>query len=102
MPRVFAVNHHPEILDRERQRMILAQKRERGEVSEAFYAERLEILTQSYPDEDSDQRLHLTSDYTLLAPLRFHVQRAVRTRAADLGMSVDLHEDRILDAVGVV
>jgi hypothetical protein len=101
MPRLFAVNHHPEILDRGRQRLILAQKRERGEVSEAFYTERMDILTRSYPDEDSDQRLHLTSDYTLLAPLRFHVQRAVRTRAADLGISVDLHEDRILDAVGV-
>ena len=100
MPRIFAVNHHPEILDRGRQRMILDQKRERGEISEAFYAERMDILTRSYPDEDSDQRLHVTSDFTLLAPLRFHLQRAVRTRAEDLGFSVDLHEDRLLETVG--
>jgi hypothetical protein len=97
MPRVFAVNHHPEILDRGRQKMILDQKRDRGEISAAFYAERLEILTRSYADEDSDQRLHLTSDFTLLAPLRFHVLRAVRTRAEDLGLAVDLHEDRLLE-----
>jgi hypothetical protein len=102
MPRVFAVNHHPEILDRGRQRMILDQKRERGEIGEAFYAERIEILTRSYPDEDSDRRLLLTSDFTLLTPLRFHVQRALRTRAEDLGMSLDLHEDRLLETVGVV
>ncbi len=102
MPRVFAVNHHPEILDRGRQRMILDQKRERGEISAAFYEERLEILTRSYADEDSDQRLHLTSDFTLLGPLRFHVLRAVRSRSRDLGIAVDLHEDRLLDTVGVV
>jgi hypothetical protein len=91
MPRIFGVNHHPEIVDRGRQRMILEQKRERGE-----------ILTRTYPDENSDQRLHLTSDYTLLAPLRFHVQRALRTRAEQLGLDVDVHEDRVLEAAGVV
>jgi hypothetical protein len=47
VPRVFAVNHHPEIVDRFRQVMILDQKRERGEVSEEWYRERLEILTSS-------------------------------------------------------
>jgi hypothetical protein len=102
MPRIFAVNHHPEIVDRGRQRLILDQKKERGEITEAFYAERLDILTRTYPDEDSDQRLHLTSDYTLLGPLRFHVQRAIRTRAETLGLAVDLHEDRLLEAVGTV
>jgi hypothetical protein len=102
MPRMFAVNHHPEIVDRGRQRLILEQKRERGEVSRQWYEERAEILTRTYPDENSDQRLHLTSDYTLLAPLRFHVQRAVRTRAEHLGLEVDLHEDRVLEAAGVL
>jgi hypothetical protein len=101
MPRMFAVNHHPEIVDRARQRMILEQKRERGEVSREWYAERAEILTRTYPDENSDQRLHTTSDFTLLGPLRFHVQRAVRTRAEELGLSVDIHEDRMLEAAGV-
>jgi hypothetical protein len=98
MPRVFGVNHHPEIVNRSRQVLILEQKRERGEVSDAWFEERLDILTRTYPDEDSDQRIHLTSDYTLLAPLRFHVLRQVRTRARELGFHLDVHEDQIAEA----
>jgi hypothetical protein len=99
MPRVFAVNHHPEIVDRFRQVMILNQKRDRGEVTNEWYQERLEILTRTYPDENSDLRLHTTSDYTLLAPLRFHLYRAVRIRAEALGLPLPVHEDQVLDAV---
>jgi hypothetical protein len=99
MPRVFAVNHHPEIVDRFRQVMILNQKRDRGEVTEEWYRERLEILTGSYPDEDVDQRLHLTSDYTLLGPLRFHLFRQIRRRAESLGRARGFHEDGVLHAV---
>lgn len=99
MPRVFAVNHHPEIVDRFRQVMILNQKRDRGEVTNEWYQERLEILTRAYPDENSDLRLHTTSDYTLLAPLRFHLYRAVRVRAEALGLPVPIHEEQVLDAV---
>jgi hypothetical protein len=98
MPRIFGVNHHPEIVNRSRQLMILEQKRERGEVSEQWFEERALILTTTYPDEDSDQRIHLTSDYTLLAPLRFHVLRQVRRRAEALGVRLDLHEDQVLEA----
>ena len=96
MPRIFGVNHHPEIVDRFRQIMILEQKHDRGEVSREWYQERLDILTRTYPDENSDQRLHVTSDYTLLGPLRYHVFKMVRRRAEDLGLRVDVHEDRVL------
>ncbi len=99
MPRMFGVNHHPEIVDRARQLMLLRQKRARGEVSDAWFEERLEILTRAYPDENSDHRLHLTSDYTLLGPLRFHLQRAVRRRAEALGVVTALHEDQVLEGV---
>jgi hypothetical protein len=99
MPRFFAVNHHPEIVDRFRQLMILNQKRDRGEVSEAWYRERLEILTRSVPEEDVDQRLHLTSDFTLLGPLRFHLFRALRRRAQALALPLDLHEDHVVQAL---
>lgn len=95
MPRVFGVNHHPEIVDRGRQMLILEQKRERGEVSEQWYRERREALTRNYPDENSDRRLHVTSDYTLLAPLRYHLHRQLRLRARALSLDVDVHEDRI-------
>ena len=99
MPRVFGVNHHPEIVDRGRQLLVLRQKRERGEVSDAWFEERLEILTRTYPDENSDHRLHLTSDYTLLGPLRFFLYRALRERAEALGVDGALHEDRVLEGV---
>jgi hypothetical protein len=102
MPRVFAVNHHPEIVDRFRQVMILSQKRERGEVSEQWYQERLDILTGSLPDEDVDRRLHLTSDFTLLGPLRFHLFRQIRGRVEARGHWTGLHEDRVLQAVSDV
>ena len=98
LPRIFAVNHHPEIGDRGRQRMLLNQKWERGEVTREWYEERLELITRTYPGENSDQRLNLTSIYTLLAPLRFHIERQVRHRAQALGRPTDLHEDAILDA----
>ncbi|HET7295163.1 MAG TPA: hypothetical protein VFM88_22285 [Vicinamibacteria bacterium] len=99
MPRVFGANHHPEIVDRGRQLMVLRQKRARGEVSDAWFDERLEILTRTYPDENSDQRLHVTSDYTLLGPLRFFLYRAVRERAESLGLEGAPHEDRVLEGV---
>lgn len=97
MPRMFAVNHHPEIVDRFRQRMILKQKHERGEVSDAWFQERDQILTQAYPDERTDQRIHVTSDYTLLGPLGFHLRKLVRRRAEELGRSTSLHENRLLE-----
>ena len=99
MPRVFAVNHHPEIVDRFRQMMILGQKLDRGEVSNQWYQERVEVLTRNYPEENSDQRLHVTSDYTLLGPLRFHLNRAVRMRAALLGISTAVHEDNVFTSL---
>jgi hypothetical protein len=99
MPRVFAVNHHPEIVDRFRQVMLLNQKRERGEVSEAWYRERLDTLTTSLPDEDLDQGLHLTSDFTLLGPLRFHLFRQIRERLAERGHgATTVHEGQVLQA----
>jgi hypothetical protein len=95
MPRVFGVNHHPEIANRAGQLAILEQKLERGEVSATWFAERREVLTRSYPGEDSERLLQLTSDYTLLRPLRFHLRRQVRRRAESLGAAVDLHEDGV-------
>lgn len=96
MPRVFAVNHHPEVVDRAHQLQLLERKLRRGEVSAQWVAERREILTRTYPDEDSDSRLQRTSECTLLAPLRFFVYRELRRRAAALRQSLDLHEDQVL------
>ncbi|HEV8253751.1 MAG TPA: hypothetical protein VGQ78_03280 [Vicinamibacteria bacterium] len=95
MPRVFGVNHHPEILDRTRQMRILQEKLQRGEVTREWAEDRGRILMTSYPDERTDRRLRITSDYTLFAPLRFHLYRQLRLRAEALGLEVDVHEDRV-------
>ncbi len=100
MPRVFGVNHHPEIVDRARQMMLLRQKRERGEVTSAWTDERERIMGETHPDDSEDRFLHLTSDYTLLGPLRFHLYRQVRERVAALGVRVDVDEDRIVGGDG--
>jgi hypothetical protein len=95
MPRVFAVNHHPEIVDRSRQMLILRQKLDRGEVDRAWFDDRARVLTETYSDDARDQRLHLTSDYTLMGPVRYHLYRQVRRRAESLGRPLDLHEDML-------
>jgi hypothetical protein len=95
MPRIFAVNHHPEIVDRSRQMLVLREKLERAEVSREWFEERERILTENYPDDDRDQRLHLTSDFTLMGPLRYYIYRQVRLRAERLGIQVPLHEDQV-------
>lgn len=103
VPRVLAVNHHPEIVNRPRQVTILKERLRRGDVTEAWYAERLALLTQTMPDEDSDHRLRVTSTYTLLAPLRYHVIRQVRLRAEAFGRTTALHEEAVrLSVVGPV
>jgi hypothetical protein len=84
MPRIFGVNSHPEIVDRVHQRRLLDEKLARGEVSRAWYEERLAVLAHVYPAEDGDRSLRLTSEYTFLGPLRFHLERQVRRRAGDL------------------
>jgi hypothetical protein len=97
---MLGVNHHPEIVDLSRQMMILGQKRERGEVTEEWYQDRARALTETYPADNTDRRLQLTSDYTFLGPLRFYLHRQVRCRAEALGLDVDVDEDRVLEEAG--
>jgi hypothetical protein len=98
MPRILAVNHHPEIVNRTRVLMVLWQKRARGEVTHQWYEERARAMTQTLQDEDSDRRLDLTSRYTLVEPLRFHLYRQIRLRATRLDRRTTLHENRVLEA----
>jgi hypothetical protein len=97
VPRMFAVNHHPEIVDLDRQLLVLQRKRERGDVTSEWYEDRRAVLEATHIDPARDRRLHLTSDYTLLGPLRFHLYREVRRRAEALGLPIDVHEDEVLE-----
>jgi len=83
-------------VDRSRQMLVLHQKLERGEVTREWFEDRARVLTETYPDDAADLRLHLTSDYTLMGPLRYQIYRQVRLRAAALGIDLPLHEDELL------
>jgi hypothetical protein len=93
MPRIFAVNHHPEIVNRPRQLTILRKRMERGEVTADWYAERVAALTEDIHDH-GDRALHVTSSFTLLAPLRHYLHREARRRAARLGRSLVIDPER--------
>ena len=80
MPRVFGVNHHPEIVDRARALRILWDKRSRGEVSHDWYRERADAMAETLRDDAADRGLDVTSRYTLFGPLRYHLERQIALR----------------------
>ncbi|MDH4066210.1 MAG: hypothetical protein OEW19_17550 [Acidobacteriota bacterium] len=92
IPSILGVNHHPEIVNRERQLMLLEKKRVRGGVDEVWLAERLAALTQPVDDDVDDRALHLTSSYTLMGPLRSALYREVHRRAQSLGVDPGFEE----------
>jgi len=92
VPRILGVNHHPEIINRRRQLVLLEKKRARGGVNEAWFTERLAALTQPIDHDTDDRHLHLTSSYTLLGPLRAALYREVRRRADALGVDPGFDE----------
>ncbi len=97
MPRILAVNHHPEIHDLPMQQALLAEKLARGEVSTSWHEERVRLLHSLLCPETAGL-LRLTSRYTLLDPLRFHLIRMVRERCEALGVACGVHEDQVVDA----
>jgi hypothetical protein len=92
VPRILGVNHHPEIVNRQRQLALLEKKRARGGVNEQWFAERWAALTEPVDDEPDDSVLHLTSSYTLMGPLRAALYREVRLRGESLGLDPGFHE----------
>jgi hypothetical protein len=73
MPRFLAFNHHPEIVDREHVLQVLDTKRAHGEVDQKWYDERVNTMLELFGEKERQSRL--TSEYTLFAPLRFHLLR---------------------------
>jgi hypothetical protein len=78
MPRFLAFNHHPELVDREHALEVLDEKRERHEVSDEWYQERHSTIMTLFGEQERQSRL--TSYYTLLEPLRYHLSRQVSSR----------------------
>jgi hypothetical protein len=50
----------------------------------------MQTLTEPIEDEFGDRLLHLTASYTLMAPVRFSLYRAVQDRAEALGAPLDI------------
>jgi hypothetical protein len=94
VPRVFGVNHHPEVVNRPRMLTVLLQKLARGEVREydVWFQERLRTLTQPISDEHGDRLLQLASSYTFHGPMRFHLYRLVRQRAQTFNVPIEVDE----------
>ncbi len=75
MPRFLAFNHHPEIMDREHVLQVLDEKRAHREVDDQWYHERVNTMLELFGEKERLSRL--TSQYTLIEPLRFHLERAI-------------------------
>jgi hypothetical protein len=81
MPRVFGVNHHPEIIDRDHILAVLAEKHAHGEVSESWYRERAHTMNELFRGEEERQS-RITSEYTLLGVLRHRLAHIIAARVA--------------------
>jgi hypothetical protein len=79
MPRILGVNHHPEIIDRDRIMVVLEEKRAHSEVSEMWYRERVTTMRDLFRGE-AERQSRLTSEYTFAGPLRFHLHRLIEER----------------------
>ena len=77
VPRVWGVNHHPEIGDVGLQRERLERLRENGGVSDAWYRERLAALDAWNASAATEQGLQRTTHWTFEKPLRIHLERAL-------------------------
>jgi hypothetical protein len=80
MPRVLGVNHHPEIIDREHVIAVLDEKRAHGDVKDDWYHERASTLMNLFRGENERQS-RITSYFTLLAPLKHHLEDLIGERA---------------------
>ena len=79
MPRILGVNHHPEIIDRDRIMVVLEEKRAHSEVTESWYQERVITMRDLFRGE-AERQSRLTSEFTFAGPLRFHLHRVIEAR----------------------
>lgn len=79
-PRVWAVNHHPEIGDAGEQRARLLRIADSRQLSEEWLGERMRALEAWSASASAERRLQITSSFTLEAPVRSALARALRER----------------------
>ncbi len=76
-PRMWGVNHHPEIGDRGLQRLRLDRLSAHGGVSAAWIEERREALAAWNHSAHTVRGLQTTTEHPFERPLRLHVRRAL-------------------------
>jgi hypothetical protein len=79
MPRILGVNHHPEIIDREHVLAVLDEKRKHHAVTDQWFEERVSTMRDLFHGE-VERQSRLTSEFTLIGPLRHQVRRAIGER----------------------
>ena len=63
-----------------------------GELTRDWYEERRRTLTDPVADQWGDRLIDLTSSYTFMGPLRFHLYKLARLRGEALGRTLDVDE----------
>ncbi|HEX9492320.1 MAG TPA: hypothetical protein VGA33_03580 [Thermoanaerobaculia bacterium] len=89
MPRVFGMNHHPEIIDRDHVLSVLEEKRAHGEVTELWHRERADTMTALLQGENERQS-RVTSEYTFLGPLRHYISILIAERCGDHSYQISI------------
>lgn len=84
-PRVFGMNFHPEIVDRQHVMKVMSERLARREVTEEWYRERLRIFRDDLGAPGVEPLIRLTSRFTLLAPVEYHLRRILAAREGKLG-----------------
>ena len=99
MPRMFGVNHHPEIMDSGRQKLIIENLMDHGEVTRAWYEERMNVLALGNRDVEIAQQLAMTTGFTFVWPLRFQLVKDLRRHARRVHRVFEMHEDQIVETL---
>lgn len=88
-PRVYGVNFHPEIIDRQHVMKVMSDKLARREVTDAWYRERLRIFRDDLGQPGVEPLVRLTSQFTFLVPLEHHLRRILADRQREVGIAPD-------------
>jgi hypothetical protein len=86
LPRVWAVNHHPEIGDAGEQRARLLRIAASRQLSEEWLRERIEALEAWNASEAAEKWLQVTSSYTFEGPVRAILARSLEARREAVGL----------------
>ncbi|MBK9372230.1 MAG: hypothetical protein IPN03_00440 [Holophagales bacterium] len=79
-PRIWAVNHHPEIGDAGEQRARLLRIAASRQLSESWLGERIQALEAWNASEAAERRLQITTSYTFEEPVRAILSRGLVAR----------------------